>query len=103
MLNRIRAQILTGQYWRLIRLQFERFFVGVLLFGTVETGYRAAIVITAEPLIAHAEFAFAEFGFLPDSINRTLQDFHVYPVYFIDCLLFSHFMLPPIILKVTSS
>jgi hypothetical protein len=83
-------------------MQFERLFVGVFLLGAVEVCDCRAIVIPAEPFVAHAELAFTEFRFLPDRADCTLQDIHIYAVHFIGYYLLCHFMLPPIILNVVS-
>jgi hypothetical protein len=93
-LDRIGALILASKNGGLICMQLKLLFVGDLLPGTIEAGNRATIVVSTNPLVAHTKPAFSKVRFFSNRVYSTLQGIHIDTVYHIDCLLFSHFILP---------
>jgi hypothetical protein len=53
-------------------MQFELLFMGNFLFGSVETGNRGAIVVTAQPCVVRAKYALPQIRLLLDGIYRPL-------------------------------
>jgi len=77
MLHRIGSVVVTCQYRRFIGVQFELLFMGNFLFGTVESGDRGSIVVTAQPFIVRAELALPQIRLLIDGLHRASQRLHV--------------------------
>jgi hypothetical protein len=73
MFDWVGALVTACQYRRFIGMQFELLFMRNFLLGSVEAGYRRAIMIGAKPLVRRSKFTIPKLRVMFNGINGLLQ------------------------------